>query len=64
MMHGGNCEPYLWAEAVNCALYVLMNRTPNSKISKKTPFEAWTGRKPDLEHIRVFGSVAYTHVHT
>ncbi|KAK9708864.1 hypothetical protein QE152_g26941 [Popillia japonica] len=28
----------------------------------KTPLEAWTGRKPDLEHIRVFGSVAYTHV--
>ncbi|KAK9732218.1 Reverse transcriptase (RNA-dependent DNA polymerase) [Popillia japonica] len=60
-MHGGNCEPYLWPEAVNCALYVL-NRTPNSQISKKTPFEAWAGRKPDLEHIRVFGSVAYTHV--
>ena len=27
-----------------------------------TPFEAWTGEKPNVEHLRVFGCVAYAHV--
>ncbi|EZA47901.1 Copia protein, partial [Ooceraea biroi] len=25
----------------------------------KTPYEVWTGKKPRLNHIRVFGSEAY-----
>lgn len=24
-----------------------------------TPYEAWTGRKPTVNHLKVFGSVAY-----
>lgn len=51
----------LWAEAVNTAVYIL-NRTSSSKNPIQTPFEVWHGTKPDLSHIRVFGSVAYVHV--
>ncbi|EJD38282.1 hypothetical protein AURDEDRAFT_172664 [Auricularia subglabra TFB-10046 SS5] len=25
-----------------------------------TPFEVWYGRKPDVSHLRAFGSLAYT----
>ena len=28
----------------------------------KTPFEAWTGQKPNVGHLRVFGCAAYAHV--
>ena len=28
----------------------------------KTPHEVWTGKKPSLEHLRVFGCNAYLHV--
>lgn len=28
----------------------------------KTPYEMWTGKKPNLEHVRIFGSIAYAHV--
>lgn len=56
-----NLSRALWAEAVNTAVYVF-NRTPKSKNPKQTPFEIWHGKKPDLSHIRVFGSVAYVHV--
>lgn len=28
----------------------------------KTPYELWTGRKPDLGYLRVYGSVAMVHV--
>ncbi|CAL9026855.1 unnamed protein product [Prunus brigantina] len=50
-----------WAEAVNTAVYVL-NRSPTKALDKKTPFEAYSGRKPGLKHLRVFGSLCYAHV--
>ncbi|BBH05186.1 multidrug resistance-associated protein 9 [Prunus dulcis] len=46
-----------WAETVNTAVYVL-NRSPTKALDKKTPFEAYSGRKPGLKHLRVFGSCA------
>ena len=51
----------LWAEAVECAVY-LSNRSPTRSISGKTPQEAWSGRKPGVSHLRVFGSIAHAHV--
>ena len=50
-----------WAETVNTAVYVL-NRSPTKALDKKTPFEAYSGRKPGLKHLRVFGSLCYAHV--
>ncbi|KAK2456950.1 putative mitochondrial protein [Trifolium repens] len=51
----------LWAEAVACAVY-LSNRSPTRSVLGKTPQEAWSGRKPGISHIRVFGSIAHAHV--
>lgn len=51
----------LWAEAVNTAVY-LLNRTPTKQVKSSTPFEKWTGRKPNLQHVKVFGCEAYLHV--
>jgi len=31
-------------------------------LEDKTPQEVWTGKKPSLSHLRVFGSEAYVHV--
>ena len=28
-----------------------------------TPFEAWIGMKPNVDHLRVFGSICYAHIH-
>ncbi|CAL8998022.1 unnamed protein product [Prunus brigantina] len=50
-----------WAEAVNTAVYV-QNRCPTKALDKKTPFEAYSGRKPGVKHLRVFGSLCYAHV--
>jgi hypothetical protein len=41
---------------------LLVNRSPSSTLVEKTPHEAWTGKKPSLEHLRVFGCDAYVHV--
>ena len=51
---------WIWGEAVAYAAYIL-NRIPSTK-SKKSPFEVWTGRKPNLAHIRVFGSRTFVHI--
>ncbi|KAI5324560.1 hypothetical protein L3X38_033633 [Prunus dulcis] len=50
-----------WAEAVNTSVYIL-NRCPTKALSKKTPFEAYSGRKPGVKHLKVFGSLCYAHV--
>nr|GEZ60125.1 retrovirus-related Pol polyprotein from transposon TNT 1-94 [Tanacetum cinerariifolium] len=50
-----------WAEAVDCAVY-LLNRCPSKSSDNKTPQEAWNGLKPTVSHLRVFGSIAYVHV--
>ncbi|KAL1214071.1 Retrovirus-related Pol polyprotein from transposon TNT 1-94 [Cardamine amara subsp. amara] len=51
-----NLPVSLWIYALRTATYVL-NRVP-SKAVPKTPFELWTGRKPSLRHLRVWGCPA------
>jgi hypothetical protein len=50
-----------WGEAVTTAVY-LLNRAPTKSVAGKTPFEAWHGHKPTVEHLRVFGFLAYVKV--
>ena len=50
-----------WGEAVTTAVY-LLNRCPSKRLQGVTPEEAWSGRKPSVNHFRIFGSVFYRHV--
>ncbi|XP_052478791.1 uncharacterized protein LOC128034094 [Gossypium raimondii] len=50
-----------WAEVVQCAIYV-QNRCPHAKLDDQTPQEAWSGQKPSVSHLKVFGSEAYAHL--
>ncbi|CAL0316802.1 unnamed protein product [Lupinus luteus] len=50
----------LWAEAVATAAYIL-NRCPTKRLKDKTPEEAWSGIKPNVKHLRIFGSFCYKH---
>jgi hypothetical protein len=45
---------FLWDEAVSHATYI-RNRSPTRALKGKTPYEAWTGKKPDVSHFREFG---------
>lgn len=49
----------LWNFAAKTAAY-LYNRTPHSSLGFVTPYEIFYGRKPNLKHIRIFGSRAFT----
>ena len=46
-----------WGEAVSTASYIL-NRCPTKKLEGVTPEECWSGVKPSLSHLKVFGSIA------
>ena len=50
-----------WDEAVSTAVYI-MNMTPIAAIHDVTPEEKYTGKKPDVSHLKVFGCIAYVHV--
>ena len=61
MLSGAGLEQEFWAEVVSTACY-LVNRSPSSALDDTTPHEVWSGKKPSLQHLRVFGCDAYVHV--
>ena len=40
----------------------LVNKSPTLALEDKTPLEVWTGKKPSLSHLTIFGCDAYVHV--
>ncbi|KAJ3708478.1 hypothetical protein LUZ61_012183 [Rhynchospora tenuis] len=61
MLKSKNMPKDFWAEAVRCAVYI-QNRSFQARLKDKTPQEAWSGIKPTVSHLKVFGSVAYARV--
>jgi dUTP pyrophosphatase len=54
LLHGSNLGPEYWSWAVLHAVY-LCNRLPH-KTTNMTPMQAYTGVRPNLNKLRVFGS--------
>lgn len=52
---------FLWSEAAATAVYIL-NKCPTKRLKGVTPEEAWTGTKPKVNQLRIFGSLCYKHV--
>lgn len=51
-----------WSHALALAVRI-SNATPSAALQGKTPYEVFYGQKPDLSMLRVFGCLAYVHVH-
>src|SRR3954468_11331563 len=58
MINESNVEKYFWAEAINTSCYVL-NRVTIRKILKKTPYELWKNRTPNISYFHIFGCYCY-----
>nr|PNR28833.1 hypothetical protein PHYPA_027525 [Physcomitrium patens] len=62
LLHESTLSKPYWGEAVTCATY-LQNRCPTKAIPPDTtPFELWHKRKPDIAHLRVFGSQCFAKI--
>ena len=61
MMKDKGLPKEFWVEAVAVVVYVL-NRFLTCSVKGKTPYEAWSGRKPNVSHLKIFGSIAYSFV--
>ncbi|MFS7952562.1 putative RNA-directed DNA polymerase [Helianthus anomalus] len=55
MLANTNLPLFLWTEALKAAVHIL-NRVPSKSVSK-TPYELWTGRKPSLKYMKVWGCI-------
>jgi len=54
MLNDTNLLKYFWVEAVNTTCYK-MNKALIKPILKKTPYELYKERKPNISHLHIFG---------
>ena len=56
MLLDAELNEWFWPFAIHAAVHI-KNRVPHSNLPpNKTPFEFWHGHKPNLSHLRLFGS--------
>ena len=60
MLYESSLPRYFWAEAINTICYIL-NRALIRPILKKTPYELWKDKKPNISYFHVFGCSYFIH---
>ncbi|XP_021825771.1 uncharacterized protein LOC110766715 [Prunus avium] len=58
MLKSAKLADLFWAEAISTACYT-SNRAFFRPHTKSTPYEIWKGKKPNVKHLRTFGSKCY-----
>ncbi|RVW92788.1 Retrovirus-related Pol polyprotein from transposon TNT 1-94 [Vitis vinifera] len=62
LVHSDICGPINpTSNGVIWSIHIL-NRSPTLVVQNVTPEEAWNGRKPSVNHFRIFGCIAYAHI--
>jgi hypothetical protein len=61
MMFDQDLPNYLWAEATSTFVYI-QNRCPHDILKENTPEEVFSGIKPEVGNLRIFGCPMYIHV--
>jgi len=61
MLHAAKMDLRYWGEAFMYAIYI-RRLTHTSALNGIVPQEAWSGQKPDISHLRVFGSVCFANI--
>ena len=58
MLYNKDVARNLWGEAVNTACHTI-NRVYFRPDTKKTSYELWKGRKPNVKYFKIFGSTCF-----
>ena len=61
MLSDAHLPHSFWAEALSTVVYV-QNRSYSSAASTTTPYQAWSGNKPSVGNLMIFGCTAYSHI--
>jgi hypothetical protein len=61
LMNDQGLSIYLWREAAMTTIYV-QNRSPHGILKDMTPEETFSGKKPNVKHLRIFGCPVYIHI--
>jgi transposase InsO family protein len=61
MIHAQGLGQEFWGEAIVTAAYI-RNRVVSRSTQGKSPEELWSGKKPTVRHLRVWGCVAFAQV--
>lgn len=61
MLHDQKVPKFLWVEATHVVVNV-QNKVPHQALKNNTPEEIFTGVKPNISHIRIFGCLVYFRV--
>jgi transposase InsO family protein len=61
MIHDQYLPMCLWVEAAMVVVYV-QNRLSHSALRLKTPEEMFTGKKPEVSHLKIFGCPVFIHI--
>jgi hypothetical protein len=55
MLHAKSLSQSSWETYIK-------NISPHRSVKDKTPYEAWSGLKPEVTHFRIFGSRAWARI--
>ena len=58
ILHNKDVARNLWGESINTVCYTV-NRVYFRPGTKKTPYELWKGRNPNVKYFRIFGSTCF-----
>jgi hypothetical protein len=61
MIHDQYLPMHLWDEATRTSVYV-QNRLSHRALGFKTPEEMFTGKKPEVSHLKIFGCPVFVHI--
>ena len=61
MIHDQDLPMHLWAEETKAKVYV-QNRLSHSALGFKTPEEMFSGKKPEVSHLKIFGCPVFVHI--
>ena len=61
MIHDQDLPMHLWAKVARTTVYV-QNKLYHSALGFKTPEEMFTGKKPEVSHLKIFGCPVFVHI--
>ena len=61
ILHDQGLLLHLWAEACN-TIVIVQNISPHRILGMSTPKEDFLGKRPNVSHFKIFGSLVYFHV--